>query len=168
MQILISTFSSSPFSSSRFTDSKKYETVFEKCFELDEERTGEICNACVLLVKRFMKLPPGSTRTWNHVVDARSGPGLKSMTRNKKRSRENADSDADKTPVKKKHVYKRKPGKERAGTPETVVVANAVVAARSEARADKRKQNRAAIRRRNPAEKIEGVCEFAGSAYWTK
>ena len=115
-----------------------------------------------------MKLPPGSTRTWNHVVDARSGPGLKSMTRNKKRSRENADSDADKTPVKKKHVYKRKPGKEttRAGTPEAVVVARSE--ARTEARADKRKQNRAAIRRRNPAEKIEGVCEFAGSAYWTK
>lgn len=44
-----------------------------------------MCNACVLLVKRFKRLPPGSNRHWGHVVDARTGPGLKSMTKFKKR-----------------------------------------------------------------------------------
>jgi Protein Family FAM60A len=42
----------------------------------------------VLLVKRFKRLPPGSTRHWGHVVDARTGPGLKSMTKFKKRKEE--------------------------------------------------------------------------------
>lgn len=55
------------FCSSRFTDSKKYEDDFVKCFQLEERRTGEICNACVLLVKRWKKLPVGSTRNWKHV-----------------------------------------------------------------------------------------------------
>ncbi|CAB4066917.1 SIN3-HDAC complex-associated factor [Lepeophtheirus salmonis] len=50
-------------SSSRFTDSKKYESVFQTCFNLEE--------------KRFA----GSTRHWNHVVDARSGPGIKSLSK---------------------------------------------------------------------------------------
>eukprot|EP00096_Caligus_rogercresseyi_P014628 TRINITY_DN7134_c0_g1_i2.p1 TRINITY_DN7134_c0_g1~~TRINITY_DN7134_c0_g1_i2.p1 ORF type:complete len:271 (+),score=76.13 TRINITY_DN7134_c0_g1_i2:219-1031(+) len=68
-------------SSSRFTDSKKYESVFQTCFNLEEKRFGEICNACVLLVKRYLKLPSGSTRHWNHVVDARSGPGIKSLSK---------------------------------------------------------------------------------------
>lgn len=51
-------------------------------------RKGEICNACVLLVKRYKRLPPGSDRHWGHVVDARVGPGLKSMTKFKKRKEE--------------------------------------------------------------------------------
>lgn len=75
-------------SSSRFTDSKKYETDFIQCFQLENPRRGEICNACVLLVKRFKRLPPGSNRHWGHVVDARTGPGLKSMTKFKKRKEE--------------------------------------------------------------------------------
>lgn len=75
-------------SSSRFTDSKKYETDFIQCFQLETPRRGEICNACVLLVKRFKRLPPGSNRHWGHVVDARTGPGLKSMTKFKKRKEE--------------------------------------------------------------------------------
>lgn len=54
-------------SSSRFTDSKKYENDFIKCFQLNESRQGEICNACVLLVKRFKRLPPDSNRHWSHV-----------------------------------------------------------------------------------------------------
>jgi hypothetical protein len=74
--------------SSRFTDSKKYETDFIQCFQLETPRRGEICNACVLLVKRFKRLPPGSNRHWGHVVDARTGPGLKSMTKFKKRKEE--------------------------------------------------------------------------------
>lgn len=63
-------------SSSRFTDSDKYEDEFEHCFQLEEEeRTGEICNACVLIVKRFRQLPRGTEKNWAHVVDARAGPG---------------------------------------------------------------------------------------------
>lgn len=80
-------------SSSRFTDSKKYESEFESCFLITEKRSGEICNACVLLVKRWKKLPPGTERNWKHVVDARAVPGhgqkpqtkFKSKGRNSKR-----------------------------------------------------------------------------------
>lgn len=39
-------------------------------------------------MKRFKRLPPGSERHWGHVVDARVGPGLKSMTKFKKRKEE--------------------------------------------------------------------------------
>lgn len=34
---------------------------------LHEARSGDICNACVLLVKRWKKLPAGSKKNWNHV-----------------------------------------------------------------------------------------------------
>jgi len=66
-------------SSSRFTDSKKYENEFERCFRIEERRSGEICNACVLLVKRWKKLSAENrlTKHWHHVVDARAGPGTK-------------------------------------------------------------------------------------------
>lgn len=57
-------------SSSRFTDSKKYESDFNECFQLIEPRQGEICNACVLLVKRFKRLPLGNRRHWSHVSSA--------------------------------------------------------------------------------------------------
>jgi len=39
---------------------------------LNEKRQGEICNACVLLVKRWKKLPPGSSKNWKHVVDSKA------------------------------------------------------------------------------------------------
>ena len=97
--------------SSRFTDSKRYEAYFEKCFSLEELRSGEICNACVLLVKRFIKLPAGSTRHWNHVVDARSGPGIKSMVKSKKAKTDTSNTkDENDTPEKinKKHFYRSK------------------------------------------------------------
>ena len=68
-------------SSSRFTDSARYEEQFRSCFKLSEDRVGEICNACVLLVKRWQKLPRGSKRDWAHVVDARAGPGGRSTSR---------------------------------------------------------------------------------------
>ncbi|XP_060535749.1 SIN3-HDAC complex-associated factor [Cylas formicarius] len=74
-------------SSSRFTDSKKYEEDFLECFKLASPRQGEICNACVLLVKRWKKLPAGSERNWQHVVDARAGPGMKSFTKYKCKSK---------------------------------------------------------------------------------
>lgn len=36
-------------------------------YRLAEDRVGDICNACVLLVKRWKKLPLGSKKNWNHV-----------------------------------------------------------------------------------------------------
>ncbi|XP_067674256.1 SIN3-HDAC complex-associated factor-like [Haliotis asinina] len=92
-------------SSSRFTDSNKYEAEFEKCFRIREERSGEICNACVLLVKRWKKLPEGTNRHWNHVVDARAGPGTKSALKIK-----------NKSPLKFKKHKKIKKNKEKRKT----------------------------------------------------
>ncbi|KAL0962626.1 hypothetical protein UPYG_G00342950 [Umbra pygmaea] len=75
-------------SSSRFTDSKRYERDFHNCFGLSELRFGEICNACVLLVKRWKKLPAGSIKNWNHVVDAKgSGSSLKTAVGSMKMKR---------------------------------------------------------------------------------
>lgn len=106
MSVLFSHCSSSRFltrvygCSSRFTDSKKYELDFIECFQLTTPRKGEICNACVLLVKRFKRLPPGSDRHWGHVVDARVGPGLKSMTKFKKRKDDIKENNKDNVPTK--------------------------------------------------------------------
>ena len=54
-------------------------TGIRTLFKTSDRRSGEICNACVLLVKRWKKLPPGTQRDWKHVVDARAGPGTKSV-----------------------------------------------------------------------------------------
>ncbi|CAD6241479.1 GSCOCG00009276001-RA-CDS [Cotesia congregata] len=99
-------------SSSRFTDSKKYESEFAKCFLLKEPRTGEICNACVLLVKRFKKLPPGSLRNWFYTVDSRGGPGVKSSSKYKSKKKKKPKDIPEKI-VKKKHVYVKSEDRER-------------------------------------------------------
>uniref|UniRef100_A0A3B4XDS4 Sinhcafl antisense lncRNA n=1 Tax=Seriola lalandi dorsalis TaxID=1841481 RepID=A0A3B4XDS4_SERLL len=70
---------------------------------LSEDRVGDICNACVLLVKRWKKLPHGSKKNWNHVVDARAGPGFK-VTKPKKIK--NSDG-KKKSKLKKLHKLKR-------------------------------------------------------------
>lgn len=62
-------------SSSRFTVSTKYEGDFRRCFKLSCSRTGDMCNACVLIVKRWRKLPGSSKKDWAHIVDAKGGPG---------------------------------------------------------------------------------------------
>ena len=55
-------------SSSRFTPTEKYENLFTACFEVEQgSRSGLICNACVLLVKRWQKLPEENKRSWSHV-----------------------------------------------------------------------------------------------------
>lgn len=90
-------------SSSRFTDSKRYECEFEKCFRIREKRAGEICNACVLLVKRWKKLPEGTSRHWHHVVDARAGPGIKSSMKIK--NNKGPSSSKYKSPLKSKKMY---------------------------------------------------------------
>lgn len=89
-----------------------------ECFQLLERRTGEICNACVLLVKRWKKLPAGSDRNWSHVVDARAGPGIKSLTKFKSKNKKKLKETQDKHEkiVKKKHVY-LKPDREREQSP---------------------------------------------------
>ncbi|XP_041132491.1 SIN3-HDAC complex-associated factor-like [Polyodon spathula] len=91
-------------SSSRFTDSGRYEETFRLCFGLLEDRTGDICNACVLLVKRWKKLPLESKKNWNHVVDARAGPGFK-LTKPKKMK--SCDGKKMKSKLKKLHKLKR-------------------------------------------------------------
>jgi len=91
-------------SSSRFTDSSKYEDQFQSCFKLEEERIGEICNACVLLVKRWKKLPKNTKRNWAHVVDARAGPGAKSFVKQKKKEEKVEEFEK----IRRKHVYRKK------------------------------------------------------------
>lgn len=100
-------------SSSRFTDSKKYEVEFEKCFRISEKRSGEICNACVLLVKRWKKLPAGTNRDWHHVVDARAGPGTKSI---KAKLTNNGTSTTTSSNHNHLHIHKKhlKPKKSKA------------------------------------------------------
>ncbi|KAG9331814.1 hypothetical protein JZ751_016968 [Albula glossodonta] len=90
-------------SSSRFTDSSRYEENFRLCFGLAEDRVGDICNACVLLVKRWKKLPLGSKKNWSHVVDARAGPGFK-LTKPKKVK---SSDGKKKSKLKKLHKLKR-------------------------------------------------------------
>jgi len=94
-------------SSSRFTDSGKYEDACQECFKLEETRRGEICNACVLIVKRWKKLPRNTSKNWAHVVDARTGPGTKNIFKQKKK--ESPVVPFVEKPFKYKHVYKRKP-----------------------------------------------------------
>lgn len=85
-------------SSSRFTDSKKYENEFERCFRIQEKRSGEICNACVLLVKRWKKLSAENRliKHWHHVVDARAGPGTK-LTGNRRLTNNSSSANNSKT-----------------------------------------------------------------------
>jgi len=90
-------------SSSRFTTSERYATSFQGCFQVEEERRGDICNACVLIVKRWNKLPASVTKNWAHVVDARQGPGMKIVSRPKKKEEEVEC-------LKYKHKYIRKGG----------------------------------------------------------
>lgn len=56
-------------SSSRFAPSSRWEKYFDACFKLNGEvRSGLICNACVLIVKRYKAyLPTGQDATWSYV-----------------------------------------------------------------------------------------------------
>lgn len=70
-------------SSSRFTSSIRYERDFQECFHVTN-RSGDICNACVLLVKRWRnRVDQG--RHWDYVVDLRLNPGSRSILKRKKR-----------------------------------------------------------------------------------
>ena len=76
------------------------------CFKLAGVRNGEICNACVLIVKRWKKLPKDTDKDWHHVVDARTGPGIKNVFKNKKK--DPVLGTPDKHVYKHKHVYRRR------------------------------------------------------------
>lgn len=90
-------------SSSRFTDSKRYEQYFKACFHILERRdSSEICNACVLLTKRFKQLPPESTKNWRHVVDVRETNSSRTATR----GTNNSDSKSKKSGKFSKHRYR--------------------------------------------------------------
>jgi len=91
-------------SSSRFTSSKKYEGAFGNCFKLQEVRHGEVCNACVLIVKRWTKLPKDSNKNWAHVVDARNGPGIKNVLKAKPKEQRPEVFGG----IKRKHRYRKK------------------------------------------------------------
>ncbi|CAI9738255.1 Hypothetical predicted protein [Octopus vulgaris] len=70
-------------SSSRFTSSERYERDFRRCFHV-ANRSGDICNACVLLVKRW-RMRKDKDRHWEYVVDLRLNPGARSILKRKKR-----------------------------------------------------------------------------------
>ncbi|XP_056132545.1 SIN3-HDAC complex-associated factor-like [Lampris incognitus] len=92
-------------SSSRFTDSKRYERDFKSCFGLGEMRCGDICNACVLLVKRWKKLPAGSKKNWNHVVDAKGSSSLKATMKTKKMKKKARPNQISLVQNKLKRIY---------------------------------------------------------------
>jgi len=92
-------------SSSRFTSSIKYEKYFAHCFKLTETRNGDVCNACVLIVKRWRNLPEKKkiAKNWNHVVDARNGPGIKNIPRFKSEHQHPEKFEK----IKRKHIPKK-------------------------------------------------------------
>merc|ERR1712187_355844 len=98
-------------SSSRFTDSGKYENSFKNCFRLSDSRSGEICNACVLIVKRWRNLPQNTEKNWAHVVNSRSGPGNKIGSLKVKKAEEASQTveKFEKIRRKKKSVVFKKP-----------------------------------------------------------
>ena len=102
--------------SSRFTDSSKYEDTFRGCFNLGEDRVGEICNACVLLVKRWKKLPKNTKRNWSHVVDARAGPGAKNFVKQKKKDETGEEFEK----IRRKH-FSKKPLRTNSGEEDVLV-----------------------------------------------
>ncbi|KAF6779896.1 hypothetical protein AHF37_00578 [Paragonimus kellicotti] len=74
-------------SSSRFTTSVRYAEHFAGCFgQLAASRTGDLCNACVLCVKRWLQRDkqPG---LFVQVLDSKKGPGPKHMKEIAKRAR---------------------------------------------------------------------------------
>merc|ERR1712079_997203 len=74
-------------SSSRFTDSGKYENSFKSCFQLNCSRSGDICNACVLIVKRWRNLPQDTQRIGHTLLTADVVLETKSAASKSKRQR---------------------------------------------------------------------------------
>jgi len=104
-------------SSSRFTSSKKYEVHFSECFKLSAPRTGEVCNACVLIIKRWRNLPGNTVKDWAHVVDARIGPGVKNVQRPRDQNQKTFSKIRRKHPARKVVTVENK-AEARAETPD--------------------------------------------------
>nr|CDS29455.2 protein FAM60A [Hymenolepis microstoma] len=74
-------------SSSRFTASERYAEHFGNCFgEGAADRSGDLCNACVLCVKRWLSRGKEIGR-FKQVLDSKQGPGPKHMKEIAKRAR---------------------------------------------------------------------------------
>jgi hypothetical protein len=134
-------------------------------------RIGEICNACVLLVKRWQKLPKNSNRHWAHVVDARAGPGLKSISKSKKVE---IAKQEDNTKVRRKHVYKRKKKKifNRSDSP-MIPSDDAADGAISDSSSRSRPHTpltstMSALAKEVTLDKDEGVSSFVDLTYWKR
>jgi len=151
-------------SSSRFTDSEKYEEDFTACFMLTEERRGEICNACVLVVKRWRKLPRRSLRNWGHVVDSKSGvgAGVTKQTSAKKKKQETCPPS---TPSDEKlHKIRRKISRKRPKSSRQLVFSKTetVEIIRSRKMSKPKRLNISFGLRENLSD------TFVSSAYWSK
>ena len=115
------------FFSSRFTDSDKYESEFSNCFRLEESRDGDICNACVLIVKRWRNLPKDTKKNWAHVVDARNGPGNKQSTKQKKKEDHIEKFDKIRKKRKNKNIFKRPRGSFYSTSLKVIVLLNKIL-----------------------------------------
>ncbi|TGZ71818.1 hypothetical protein CRM22_002438 [Opisthorchis felineus] len=74
-------------SSSRFTISTRYSEHFAGCFgQQAAARSGDLCNACVLCVKRWLQRDR-QTGLFAQVLDSKKGPGPKHMKEITKRAR---------------------------------------------------------------------------------
>lgn len=74
-------------SSSRFTSSQRYAEHFGACFgPQGTTRSGELCNACVLCVKRWLQRGR-QPNFFVQVLDSKKGPGPKHMKEITKRAR---------------------------------------------------------------------------------
>ncbi|KAI5934215.1 SIN3-HDAC complex-associated factor [Manis javanica] len=72
-------------SCSLFTDSKRYEKDFQSCFGLHETRSGDICKCLCPACQKMEEIASRiKKKNWNHVVDARAGPSLKTTLKPKK------------------------------------------------------------------------------------
>lgn len=153
-------------SSSRFTDSEKYEEDFAACFQLsEEERRGEICNACVLVVKRWRKLPRRSMKNWSHVVDSKSGTGAVAYN-NKgsvKKRRQDPGTPSEEKLLKIRRKFRRRPKSSR----QLVfckINKESIVAVGSKVR--NRKMSKP--KRLCPSSVKEQISETFSSQYWIK
>lgn len=74
-------------SSSRFTASQRYAEHFGACFSsAAANRSGDLCNACVLCVKRWLQRGK-QPNLFIQVLDSKKGPGPKHMKEITKRAR---------------------------------------------------------------------------------
>lgn len=71
-------------------------------------RSGDLCNACVLIVKRWRKLPRTSKKDWAHIVDAKGGPGSVGKGSGRKKT-----EDSEEKLEKIRRKYKVKPKSSR-------------------------------------------------------